>query len=379
MAKVIQPSSRKVVLGTGSPGNGRDDYLTRVTSLANQSGKATQILSLFDYIQRIGKAKGVDITRENVLDFYLHNPDRMNQFRDMAFEEVATRIKNSTDTCLVSTPSVFEWGGASMFGFDKEHIELLQPDFIVVIVDDFVRVKKRLQGDPEWRDKEFSLEMIAKWRRSGIDRVWQIAHEFSPPIPSYIIALEHDPQVLFDLLFTNKKKVYLSFPITRKTLGLLSKVFDFAERLSKYYVVFNPLTIYDWNIVRKWKKVVDEANKGGNPIPTRFTCVIPYRDGKRKYTCDSAEVERIVVDARHQIVSRDYKMIGSADYVIVYHPTEDISAGVMCEMVHGRREVKKVYAYYPFEPSPWFEYYADKIERNERRFFKILKSLSGIQ
>jgi len=344
--------------------------------LAGKCGKSIDFFSSFDYIEKAAKANGVEITRENVLDFYLHNPDKMNQFRDAAVQEIDGAVRNSSNACLVSMPSVFEWKGASMFGFEKRHVELLNPSFIVAIVDDFVRVRERLHEDPEWKDKEFSPEVIAKWRRSGIDRVWEIAHDFSPPIPVYLIALEHDPGVLFDLLFTDKKRIYLSFAITGEDPTTLSTVFSFAKQLSEHFIVFNPLTIYDWNLIRQWKKVVDKATETGEGIPDEFECEISYPSGPRKYICDTSEISKIIVDARRQIVDRDYKMISAVNWVVVYHRRKEISAGVVCEMVHAKREVKKVYAFYPYEPSPWFEYYCDRIERDEEKFLDWLRKAS---
>ena len=74
-------------------------------------------------------------------------------------------------------------------------------------------------------------------------------------------------------------------------------------------------------------------------------------------------------------MDRDYKMIDSSDCVVVHHKRKDISAGVMCEMVHANRANKEVYAYYPFEPSPWFEYYATQTDRDEEHFLQRLMSL----
>jgi len=377
MGDVSTPSpSRKLVLCTASPGSGRDEYLDSVLTMA--TGKCVQLerLRVFDYIQQVGKAEGFEITKQRVLDLYLHNRDKMNEFRDAALQQIARKTEQSKSPCIVSTPSVFEWKGASMFGFEKQHVELLKPESIAIIVDDLIRIKERLLKDPQWKDKDFTLQMIAKWRRSGIDHVWELAHDFKPPIPVYIIAVEHDPDVLYDLLFSQKKKVYLSFPITGKGTAGLSKVFKFANRISNHLIVFNPLTIYDWNLVREWKSIVDKADINGKGIPKKLKCTIPYnRSGPRVWSCSSEEIRSIVIDARHQIVDRDYKMIDSSDCVVVHHKRKDISAGVMCEMVHANRANKEVYAYYPFEPSPWFEYYATQTDRDEEHFLQRLMSL----
>jgi adenylate kinase len=61
----------------------------------------------------------------------------------------------------------------------------------------------------------------------------------------------------------------------------------------------------------------------------------------------------------------------------VYHPREELSAGVLCEMVEARGQAKFVYVYYPFEPSPFFEWYSTKIFSNEDKMIEFLKETAG--
>jgi len=52
--------------------------------------------------------------------------------------------------------------------------------------------------------------------------------------------------------------------------------------------------------------------------------------------------------------------------------TEQLSAGVMCEMVYSMSLAKFVYTYYPFEPSPFFEWYTTKNFSDEKKMVKYL-------
>lgn len=370
--KSVENIDRKVALCTGPPGNGRDVYANSVVNLAKSRGRIIEKFSVSDSILEMARKRGYKPAPESLVDLSFYNPSLMNELRDNAMKEIAEVIQDSASNYIICTPSILESNGL-MNAFERSHLELLRPDFIVVVVDDILRVKERLRNDPNRKGREYSLETIAQHRVEAIDRVWKMAHDFSPPIPCHIIALEHDPTVLFDLIFTSKPKAYLSFAITGETEDSLSTVFDFARRISEWYIVFNPMTLYDWNVVSTWKKLVDEASETGQPIKEKFEATIRYRDGAQTYVCDSAEIRRIVATVRKQIVSRDHKMISAADVVVVYHPRKDISAGVMCEMVHGRREVKGVYAYYPYEPSPWFEEYANEVLDNESDFLEFLR------
>ena len=79
---------------------------------------------------------------------------------------------------------------------------------------------------------------------------------------------------------------------------------------------------------------------------------------------------------RFQIIDTDYKIIENSSMVVVYHPRESVSAGVMCEMVYAKSLAKLVYVYYPYEPSPFFEWYSTRIftDEEELRDFLIKES-----
>ena len=87
-------------------------------------------------------------------------------------------------------------------------------------------------------------------------------------------------------------------------------------------------------------------------------------------------METAIKNLRFQIIDSDYKIIENSDMTVVYHPRKSISAGVMCEMVYAKSLAKLVYAYYPYEPSPFFEWYATRIftDPDEMRDFLIKES-----
>jgi len=178
-------------------------------------------------------------------------------------------------------------------------------------------------------------------------------------------------RILFDLIFNRqKKKAYLSYPITGVDAEKIKEEREVARELSEIFVIFDPLTIHDWAIVSAWKSIVDRRERVES-----FECTIEYVAGRKTFSCNSNEVEYAIKDIRRQTVDRDYKLIDSSDYVFVYHPRESIAAGVMCEMMHAKIEGKMVYAMYPFEPSPFFEHYANRIFTNKKEFLEFVREL----
>lgn len=361
------------VLCTGIPGSGRDPYIKQMMKIAIKKGKEINYYHIYDYIVKKASEIGFKVNKLNILDIFLTRPDRIRAFRKAAIDEISSKMSNEPGVHIVSTPYHFEWKGASLEGLSDEEIKILDPDIFIVIIDDIVRVKERLREDDQWCEHSFTFGEIARWRREEIKGIWDFAHSFRPPREVFILAIEHGPQVFYDLIFKReKKKVYLSYPITGVTPDIIRKEREFKQKISDYYVVFDPLTIHDWEIVACWKNLKDSP-KG---LPISFKCKIDYENGAKEYECNSKEVEFAIKDIRRQIVDRDYKMIDSSEYVIVYHPIKSISAGVICEMVHAKGSGKMVYAMYPFEPSPFFEYYANRIFKNETDFIDFLQKIA---
>jgi len=360
------------VLCTGPPSSGRDNYIEELCKLAESSKKSIRCYHLFDFIVKEAELKGYSLNKLNILDFFLNNPEKMLDFRMNAVKKVGEEMKNKNQVHIISTPYFFEWKGESLTGLSGEEVKILDPSIFAVIIDDVVRVKEELGKDPQWRGHKFTLSEIAKWRREEIKGIFIFAHSFVPPRERYVIAREHDVRVLFDLIFNREKKtVYLSYPITGVDPDTVKEERAIAQELSEFFVIFDPLTIHDWAIVAHWKSIADK----GPEKPETIKCTIEYATGKKTFSCNSREVEYAIKDIRRQIVDRDYKLIDSSDYVFVYHPRESISAGVMCEMMHAKIEGKMVYAMYPFEPSPFFEHYANRIFKNKEEFLGFVKGL----
>lgn len=170
-----------------------------------------------------------------------------------------------------------------------------------------------------------------------------------------------------------RRRFYLSHPITGESDDFLREVDRFGNLLRPYYTVFNPSMIKDWAIVEAWRQVRNET-RGKKEMPRRIKVRIEYSEGIREYEIDSWDIEAAIKNIRAQIIDIDYGTIESCYGVVAYHPREQISTGVICEMVEAKSMAKFVYAYYPFEPSPFFEWYSTKIFVEEGQLVDFLKS-----
>ena len=362
----------RVIVCVGSPGNGRDDILKEMRELTN-----FYYYHLFEYIVEEARLDDTNLTKLNILDFYDSSPERMEQYHKAAIEKIAEETSKRPGTHIVSTPIHFEWKGNRFQGLHEDEVRRLDPYMIVIIFDDILRVRYRLERDIQWQGHTFTLGEIANWRREEIRLAYHLARIFTPRPEVQLVAYENGPEFLKDVIWSHgREKIYLSHPITGEGEDFLNAIYKFGQTLSEYYVVFDPTINKDWNIVEAWRAAVNEAIERGEPRPTKLVFSMEYKDGVIKEELDSMELEAGIKNLRFQIIDTDYKIIENSAMVVVYHPRAAISAGVMCEMVYAKTLAKMVYVYYPYEPSPFFEWYATRIftEEDELRDFLIKES-----
>jgi len=368
----MMQSESKVILCSGPPGNGRDDILHELKEIINY-----QYYHMFEYIVEEAKLDDILFTKLNILDFYDSQPEKMDELHQRAIEKIADEIKGKPGTHIVSSPIHFEWKGNRFRGMKIREVETLNPDMFIIIFDDILRVKERLQADSQWRDQKFTLGEIANWRREEVIAVYELARQFKPSKEVQLVAYENGPEFLKDVIWSRgREKVYLSHPITGEGPEFFKNIFKFGKNLQEYYVVFDPYMIKDWEIVEAWRSMVNKAIEEDKPRSDKLEFNMEYREGPIKQVIDSHEIESAIKNMRFQIIDNDYKIIENSSIVVVYHPRASISAGVMCEMVYAKALAKMVYVYYPYEPSPFFEWYATRIftDENELRDFLIKES-----
>jgi hypothetical protein len=136
--------------------------------------------------------------------------------------------------------------------------------------------------------------------------------------------------------------------------------------------------IKDWDIVEKWRSTVNETIERGEPRPRKLKFSMEYKTGTVEQEIDAMELEAGIKNLRFQVIDTDYRIIENSAMVVVYHPRSSISAGVMCEMVYAKALGKLVYVYYPYEPSPFFEWYATRIFTQEKELREFLINQSKL-
>lgn len=355
---------KEVILLTGPPLNGRDEYITEALKLAD--GESYAYYHVFDYIREVGKELGVKITRKNVLDFAISHQDLMNEIRDEAFNRIRKEIDESDKNFhLVSTPSLFRWGSGSVIGFTTSNLKLLRPNRVIIVLDDVLSVRRRIINDPEWFERfgenpeNIKLTTLVMWREDAINHVKTLIHELKKEgiEVRYILqfGIRHPYHVFLDLIFHEAEKplVYLSYPMTGHEEEYYHRVRDFYNKLSGHFTVLDPGALDDWWVVAEY-----DAQVNRDPSITRIK-IKHLLDGEQVEELEREDIEQATDILRRQLVERDFNLVDVSKAIAVYHYAEGVSAGVISEMAEAYRTLAAIYLYYPFKrrPSPFMEFY----------------------
>ncbi|NJE00723.1 hypothetical protein [Thermococcus sp. JdF3] len=355
---------KEIILLTGPPLNGRDEYITEALKLAD--GESYAYYHVFDYIREVGKELGVKITRKNVLDFAISHQDLMNEIRDEAFNRIRKEIDESGEKFhLVSTPSLFRWGSGSVIGFTTSNLKLLRPNRVIIVLDDVLSVRRRIINDPEWFERfgenpeNIKLTTLVMWREDAINHVKTLIHELKKEgiEVRYILqfGIRHPYEVFLDLIFREAEKplVYLSYPMTGHEEEYYHRVRDFYSKLSEHFTVLDPGALDDWWVVAEYDA---QVNRDPSITSIRIKHLL---DGEQVEELDREDIEQATDILRRQLVERDFNLVDVSKAIAVYHYAEGVSAGVISEMAEAYRTLAAIYLYYPFNrrPSPFMEFY----------------------
>jgi len=351
----LNKSRKNVVLVTGPPNNGRDDYLIQTLPKIKKK-KTCGYYHIFKYMQRVSPDHGIpNLTRENVFSI---SKNTLDQIRDAAFTKVIAEIQESNnDIEIVSTPAVFKvqhvrnYYSGTVDGIKLEHLQNLKPKLIVIFVDDLLRVHEKMKKDPLRSKMNLKLRDLAEWTMAAI----QIVNEYietSGLVETIIFAKEHKVDTFVDLILGEKPRIYLSYHITGETE--FHDIERFIKKVSSNFVCIDPYTIKDWEIVMNYDKAIEQEIEGSISIK------VDYRSGPKTFeNIPMEEIEQAIDLIRSQIVERDLLIISNAHATVVYHKSNKPSYGVMVEVFHSSMLSKPVYVLYPFKtrPSPFFEHF----------------------
>ncbi|RLE82893.1 MAG: hypothetical protein DRJ51_00120 [Thermoprotei archaeon] len=364
-----------IILATGISGSGRLDYIKKVRSLAGDRLTIRDIGSLmFEKSEQLG----IKIREDKILDM---DHFALNYLRATIFEELLKEANEyrglSEKDLIISTHACFRWKKHLVPGFNFYYLNRLEPDIYVTIIDNAHHIKARLEARPQWKGK-LTLKDIIIWRDEEVFITDMLAQYQNKP--HYIIARNMGPEVLFNIIYNIERrkkegkapqlKAYLSYPITfmKQQKGWFEQKEDFKRELEKLgIVIFDPMSIEELDLVSMATQAI---HNGEDKVLIETEEASTY--------ISVSEIEEAKNDIVDQVVARDYQLIDQADIIIVFYPTNMLSPGVLSEINYGFTHNKEVYAYFPYEVSPFFSYYTTKIFKIMDEMFDFFRSSKNV-
>ena len=326
----------KNLLFTGVSGCGRIEFLEEVKRQVESKGKSINLFDIGGMIFDASKELGIHISDEKILDI---DRNLLVALRRIAFEKVKSKIVyDRFDINLIGLHVTFRWKGRLIDGINFNDLKGIRVDGIYNVVDDVKIISEALNKNTKWTKEQLpSMEITNSWIMEE-EFVSKILSQIMN-VPFYVVGRNHNINNLVNLLSTQKRKIYLSYPITKieeEDPGLLKEIQDkFLPKLEEEFIVFNPLVIKD----------IEYANSKGSEL--------------------SLEAKELI---RGRTIARDYQFIDQSDFVVVVYLTEKASPGVSSEIEYAGRHSKEVYMVHPYSKSPF-------LTENVTKFFDNIDSL----
>ena len=269
-------------------------------ALCRDKGIRIGFFNVGDFMYRAAAASGIQFT-DKVLD---SDPAVLSLARRSAFYEIA-HIAHDYDHTFVGLHACFRWNGKLVEGVSFKDMQGFPGDVFINVVDNLADIAQRMGDNPQW----------ASMRRDEIN-VWLDEEEFLTKQFAnlkeknhYTVARQHNLENFHDLLFSKKKKFYLSYPITlirQDAPDQIENIREFGSKMRKDFIIFDPLDIADMDLIHSTESPQEETT-----------------DGEMTTVSDINQDFNVQIKTR--TISRDYQFIHQSDFVIVIYPTDKLS------------------------------------------------------
>jgi adenylate kinase/nucleoside 2-deoxyribosyltransferase len=339
---------------TGISGSDRIELLN---DLANYSAKE---LSKTVRVHDVGKliAEACQKSGRTMVDKKILDVDRsfLASLRSTALKDVKIAMleEPSVDLHLIGIHATFRWRNRLIPGISFNDVLSLDPNGFINIHRDVEEIIAKNQQNDKWESENVpNAQSTQEWMMEE-EFVTEVLAEVTGK-PIIIVSRKHKLKNLADFFFSNKRKVYLSYPITpvrESNPELLEEIQGkILEQLETYFIVFNPLTIQDMPLT------YDDTK---SEVPDLVGQLTP-------------EVKEII---KKRTIERDFQFIDQSDAVIVFYLTDKLSPGVLAEIYYAHRNMKPVFLVLSGKRSPFIEDAADVIVQKIDDIMPYLKRFS---
>lgn len=386
------------VLVLGTTGINKKEVLEKVVDIACKEkfglreglahSDAKKHIQIFDLDRRMRDKVGPGYS--SIMDGKIRENQRAIWKKELQsiFDELE---RNQPEHVFLSIHGVYYRYNNYFSMIDMNMLGSFYPDIIITLVDDIYDVSDKITKKEEefktnssctlsealaWRTIEIlmgesiSQQLYIDPESVGIDvkgineLPTNLKKLFRKNIPHFVIAVKHNPKMIFRLLFERKRLVlYSSFPITstRVDSDKLAEINDFKNKLNDKYTIFDPSTIDELLIKEKLnmkddeKKLIQKNKMMVEETADHILLKRLYGDYSRatelpKFLKVNHIVELKDAISKH-IELRDYRLIDQSQGVVAYRPfwgaSPDPSGGVDAELGHAIATGKAPLVFHP--------------------------------
>ncbi|MBI4447444.1 AAA family ATPase [Candidatus Woesearchaeota archaeon] len=291
------------ILCTGISGVGKPEHIEKVIQFSEERGKKVFYRSVGDVVQEKIKKSRIYSKHENILN---RETDFLALAAGWALESIASEIRDGKhQNAIISTHAGFLWEETWQDSSNSYHIDNIDPDVFVTLIDDTERIKNILTKNRQWKHQNLTIKDLLLWQDKEVETTNKWAKERYKD--HLVIARDQPPETMYKLLFGPKDllKVYASYPMTH-----------LQDEESKQQ-------IRTWiDFMREYALVLDPGCVDIGKAPSRIV---------EKHT-----------------VKRDLQyLIESVDMTIAFYPKAVSSAGVERELIHTKKGSRDVILIYP--------------------------------
>ena len=342
---------------TGISGSERIELLNELKDyIENNSDKRVGVYDVGDLIKVECKKNKKPLIDERILDI---DRSLLNCLRSCAIREIQMSLmkNNNIEAHFIGIHATFRWKNRIIPGILYKDLCSLKPTGLINIHRDVKDICAANKKNTKWDEDTLpDLKETQEWMMEEEFVTEVLADVLEVPI--YLISRKHNLSNLADLFLSNKKKIYLSYPITEiqeENPKLLAEIQGpILKKLQDLFVVFNPLSIKDMSLT--------------------------YPDAGKKMQTLPGLIEQLTKDERDLVkkrtIERDFQFIDQSDAIVVIYMTNKLSAGVLAEIYYAHRNQIPVFMAFSGKKSPFIEDATDVIEEDIEPLIKRLEKFA---
>ncbi len=235
----------RIVLVTGISGSAAQEALER---LADRHPDRVRVHNVGAVMSQIAREDRLQYTASNILNA---PRDALTALRTAALERIHRRINDEEErqlradpeqprlTHLVFCHATFLLKSGLREGLTLADLKHLGPQLLLSIIDAPQDIHERLTAHPG-EYLHLTIESIVKWQEFEV----YVTNLFGQVVERrHFVVAQRETNTLESLLFTERRPIYLSYPMTHLPEEDKPKVRRFAQQLSERFTVFDPAAV----------------------------------------------------------------------------------------------------------------------------------------